>query len=238
MNSPLLDAIRRLAVSAIFFGLAACAAGLLYLIAAPTGALPSFVASRLPHPKPASTPPAPRHPAPPPLAMLAPRPISESGACISVDGFRSQAQAAAAKALFSDGPLRNKSWVVATPFPPEFSAGVAADNATHARSMAASFAKQGFSALSVGPGFVALAKADSPEAAIALVEESGAASGFAIISRLSSPGGERRAIVALPQTQKEIQFARSILGKLPGASISAAPCPEAAEPLLRSRAGA
>lgn len=237
MHQSKLDAIRRAAQSAIFFGLAACAAGLIYLVAAPRTALPRFVASRMealpPKPQPA---PLLAQAAPTPLDMEEPDSISESGACIAIENFRSQIQASAAKALLSSGPLREKSWIVSTPVSAQYSAGVVASSATEARAIAKTFSQKGLPPLSVGPAFVVFAKSDAAESAVAIVEASGAASNFKIIARLSAPAGERKSIVTLPQTKAEIQFARSLSARLPGASISAAPCPEAAEPFLDARA--
>ena len=238
MHQSKLDAMRRAAQSAIFFGLAGCAGGLIYLVAAPRAALPHFIASRIeaPQPKIDSSRPAPIQAAPEALEMEDAPSISESGACIAIENFRSQVQASSAKALLSSGPLREKSWVVSTPVSAQHSAGVVAASASEARAIAKTFSQKGLPPLSIGPAFVVFAKADSPESAVALVEASGAASGFKITSRLSAPASERKSIVTLPQTKAEIQFARSLSARLPGATISAAPCPDAAEPFLDARA--
>jgi hypothetical protein len=167
------------------------------------------------------------------LTMIPVMPISATGACVAVENFKSDIQVKSAKALLASSPLRDKSWLVSTPVPAMYLAGVQTDSAASSRKIAKNLAKMGLAPLSMSANFVGLAKADTASAASELAAISAAGlQGSKIVSRLISQATEKHSIVTLPQSRLETQFATSLTSRLPGVSLSAIPCPELATALL------
>lgn len=170
------------------------------------------------------------------LTMMASNAISATGACVAVENFKSDIQVKSAKALLSTSPLRDKSWIVSTPMPAMYLAGVQTETAAGARKIAKNLADMGLAPLSMSANFVGLAKADSATSATELAAVSAEGlTGAKIVARQISPATNRQAIVTLPQSRLETQFAASLPNRLPGVSLSAVPCPEAATALLAAK---
>lgn len=174
----------------------------------------------------------------PALTMLPVASISSTGACYSIENFKSDIQNQSAKALLASGPLREKSWAVSTPFAAQYAAGIETENAPSARRIAQALSARGVEPLSMSAKFVVLAKSDSEAAALELANASIAGlAGYSAKARLVANAGERRSLVFLAQTRSEIQFASSLTARLPGTSLSAVPCPQAAMSGPKKQAG-
>lgn len=244
--------------SIVFFILALNAIGLLYLVtdsknifatlraariskmldkveARPEG--PAEAAQTEPTPEPiaaAGLDVGPSSPAKP-LTMQPVAPISATGACLAIENFKSPIQAQSAKALLATSPLANKSWVVSTPFPASYLAGVSTANATEARQVAKALSDRGVEPLSVSAQFVGLAKSDTEAAALELAGVAAGDGGLSLAVRVLATASERRSIVTLPQTRLEAQFASTLSARLPGVTLTPVPCPSIAAPYLGVR---
>lgn len=170
------------------------------------------------------------------LTMIPIPAVSLTGACLSIDGFKSDIQAQSAKALLASGPLREKSWVVSTPFPAQYMAGIDTDGLSSTRKIAQTLSTKGIEPLSMNAKFIVLAKSDSEAAALELANVSVMGlDGLTPRATMISPAGERKTIVTLPQTKVEVQFASTLSNRLPGVSLSPVACPPPAAELLYSK---
>lgn len=173
------------------------------------------------------------------LTMLGLSPISTTGACQALENFKNPIQIQSAKALLSSGPLAQKSWMVSTPIPASFLAGIEVGNVNESRKISKALAERGVEPLSSSAQFVGLAKADTAASALELATVlAGGMDGVHVVARQVSAASERKSIVTLPQTRVEIQFATTLSSRLPGVSLVPVPCPAAAAPLLAVRAPA
>lgn len=254
---------RRLLLSSVFFLLALNAIALIYMLVDSKGIFSRMASARIarmadapeareaqdqdpnqdqdrsPSPDPARSAPASEPAASPPgpaLTMAPATAIAATGACIAVDNFKSDLQAKSARALLASSPLRDKSWTVSTPVPATYLAGVQTDSAASARKISKTLSDMGLAPLSMSSNFVGLARADSATSAseLAALSASGLP-GSKIVTRQISPPSDRHALVILPQSRLETQFAASLTSRLPGVSLSAVPCPEAASALLAAK---
>lgn len=183
-----------------------------------------------------SAEPATHQPATHALTMIPIPAVSLTGACLSIDGFKSDIQAQSAKALLASGPLREKSWVVSTPFPAQYIAGIDTDGLSSTRKIAQTLSTKGIEPLSMNAKFIVLAKSDSESAALELANVSVMGlDGLKPRATMVTAAGERKAIVTLPQTKVEVQFASTLANRLPGVSLSPVACPPPAAELLYSR---
>jgi hypothetical protein len=167
------------------------------------------------------------------LTMIPIPAVSLTGACISIEGFKSDIQAQSAKALLASGPLRDKSWVVSTPFPAQYIAGIDTDGLASTRKISHTLAAKGIEPLSMNAKFIVLAKSDSEMAALELAYVSlMGLDGFKPRTTMVSAAGERKTIVTLPQTKVEVQFASTLANRLPGVLLAPVACPPPASALL------